>query len=505
MDSIDASVDEYELRAIKLRELKLRRQRLEMFRKDGAQFYRPHPKQDAFHRAGKFRRRMVRAGNRFGKSQMGVAEDTAWLRGERVWYPKGSPERTAGIPQRPVKLLVLTTDWEKVDEIFTSERGDRPGKVWSFLERGSVKKKIKNSSGVISELELHNGSILRFDTMKSYMSNPMGAESSDFDAIHVDEPVPEQMYKAHARGLMDRQGSCWFTLTPLSQMWIVDMFEGEKVLPDITWFEAGSVYDNPYLTPEAIAEFESLLTEDEKQCRLHGLPLELAGLVYKQFNTNKHVLESLPQTWREAGWTDWHRPPLDWPVYTFIDPHPQTPHAVLFGVATPTDHLVLYDEIFEKITIDELAKRILEKQDGRYVFTTQMDPLGFIEHPITSQSFADVLRDHGLVVEKAVKDLSNGIMETQAALSKDYIYVVPTLKRFLWEIRRYCWKEGENKPVDKDDHMMENFYRMVKSNPKYSEDTRKTPPVPSEGIPMRDIAREDLYYTEKRINYDEVL
>jgi len=34
----------------------------------------------------------------------------------------------------------------------------------------------------------------------------MGSESSDFDFVHVDEPCPEPMYKAAARGLIDRNG-----------------------------------------------------------------------------------------------------------------------------------------------------------------------------------------------------------------------------------------------------------------------------------------------------------
>jgi len=37
--------------------------------------------------------------------------------------------------------------------------------------------------------------------------------------------------------------------------------------------------------------------------------------------------------------------------------------------------------------------------------------------------------------------------------------VCPTMTRFLWEVNRYSW-DKDNKPVDKDDHMMECFYRL---------------------------------------------
>jgi hypothetical protein len=81
----------------------------------GLCFYVPHEKQDNFHRAGAFKHRLWESGNRGGKSTGGVAEDCAWLVGERAWYQKSDPARTLGIPQHPVKGLVITTDWDKVD------------------------------------------------------------------------------------------------------------------------------------------------------------------------------------------------------------------------------------------------------------------------------------------------------------------------------------------------------------------------------------------------------
>ena len=50
---------------------------------------------------------------------------------------------------------------------------------------------------------------------------------------------------------------------------------------------------------EDIAAFEASLTEEERECRLHGVPLNLAGLIYKGYNKAKHLrLEPL------EGWSD---------------------------------------------------------------------------------------------------------------------------------------------------------------------------------------------------------
>ena len=461
---LGVSLDADELKLLKTRELELERRRLQLAKENGLSFYRPHPGQDAFHRAGTRKYRMVRCGNRYGKSTMGCAEDVAWLLGYRPWLPKSDPGRTAGIPARAVKGLVITTDWDKVDEIWTSERGDQPGKIWRFLPKGSVKSKKRNHSGAIEQIELNNGSIIRFDTVESFKKNPMGSESSDWDFIHIDEPCPEAMFKANARGLMDRGGSAWFTMTPLSEFWINDLFfprQGQPSLfsPDKIWAAQGSTTENPYLTPEAIEDYIKLLNPEEVECRLNGIPLELSGLVYKAFNYKKHVLQELPK-----GWEDFNTPPTNYITYCAIDPHPQTPHAVLFVAVAPTGQRFIYDEMFVKCGAEDLTTLILHKLKGRFHATPKCDPWVWQDDPITGSSLAEEFGKHGLWVEKASKSKTHGILKMQGEFKKNDIFVSPNLQRFLFEINRYCY-DKENKPVDKDDHLMECMYRIFINTP----------------------------------------
>src|SRR5690606_21077612 len=102
-------------------------------------------------------------------------------------------------------------------------------------------------------------------------------------------------------------------------------------------------------------EYERGLSDEEKQCRLLGIPLHLSGLIYKEFNSQKHILTSIPK-----GWQDYNKPPEDYTIYCAIDPHPQTPHAVLFCAVSPFGQKFFYDEIFFHCTIDELCKIIRE-------------------------------------------------------------------------------------------------------------------------------------------------
>lgn len=482
-------LDDQEVLTLKQRALQLQRQRLRMVKADGLRYYRPHPKQVAFHAAGvRFKRRMMRSGNRFGKSTMGVAEDCAWLRGERTWLPESDPARRGGIPQHKVKLLVITTDWSKVDEVFTSQRGGDEGKIWKFLPEGFVKKVKRNHDGVIDIIECHNGSLVRFDTVKSWKNNPQATESSDWDAIHIDEPCPEGMWKSASRGLMDRHGSAWFTLTPLSEFWINDLFfpadTGQGAQRDSVWSETGTTYDNPYLSAEAIREFENDLTEEERQCRINGIPLHLSGLIYKEFQQNVHVLQDTP-----AGWSGIDSPPITWPVYFYIDPHPQTPHCVLFVSVSPFGQLFYFKDLFVHCTIKELSELIKAVTVGRRVIRGRCDPLGFINDPITKSNMAEEFAKHEVYVEKAVKDPSTGILQVKELLKRRPLHPMfsPACRRTLWEIQRFCWDEKTNKPIDKDDHAMECLYRSVLDEPTYI-----PPPTEEDRQPVREMSIGDV-------------
>lgn len=475
MESLEATSTDRsgELLAIKMRRLELMRQRVSILRSVGILGYCPHPKQKSFHRAAKFKRRMVRAGNRFGKSQMGCAEDCAFLMGERVWE-KDQTFRRLGIPQKPNKGLVITTDFDKVDEVWTSE-GASPGKLWQLLPKDFVTKKTKNSSGVIDTVHCANKSILRFDTVKSFQNNPQSAESSDWDFIHVDEPCSEDQWKASARGLVDRGGPAWFTLTPLKEMWINDMFFPRRqkdsldseIAKGSKWAIQGSMKDNPYLSIEAIAEFESSLKHDERQCRILGLPLEMAGLIYKEFDFDRHVLQSVPH-----GWRDYNDPPKEYTIYYAVDPHPQTPHAVLFCAVSPFGQKFFFNEIFEHTTISRLASQILEKIVGRYVARAKLDPLGYINDPITDSNMEEEFANNGVLLEKATKALQQGILRVQEELKKDNnLYFSPRLEETLFEFDRYVW-DKDNKPRDENDHMMENLYRILLDSPRFIDRTK---------------------------------
>lgn len=460
-----------------LREVMLKRAKLA--RTNGIALYQPHPKQDKFHRLGNFKYRYLRTGNRFGKSDCGSAEDIAWALGERPWYPEGDPARYVGIPRTCTKGLIICTDWGKAEEVFTAEtEGLTQGKLWKWLPKASLVRRDTDHSGHIHKITIRSKwggeSTIYIDTVAGYKINEQRGESNWYDWIHVDEPIPEDMWNAYSRGLIDHDGSAWFTCTPLREPWInrfflpsnrtpldpmePNIFPNTKGVNDRVVL-VGTSFDNPYTSVEGIESYVEKLSDRDKAARLFGKPIDQSGAVHPWFGDH-HVYTEVP-----PGWEEMNRPPGDYTVRVHIDFHPVTPVAVLFAATSPDGQVFFYDEIFEHGTPAELAYMIHQKTKNNFVAQVWMDPSGFVQNNVYQTSFADDLADEGIIAEKASKDLNRGIIMTNQALQRTgFLKFASNLRETLYEFDNYIFQDPlkrPDKPVDKNDHMMEGLHRLV--------------------------------------------
>ena len=499
----------------------------------GINFYRPHWKQHKFHTCDATGR-YGRTGNRFGKSEMGIAEDIAWCYGGRVWYreafdvidgervvreqhPGGRdhPFVTRGIPRHPVKGLLLVVDWDMADKVFTNQTNDTKtcGKLFKFLPKDAIGKVHLSRGGHVDKVEVKRPtefgggiSTLTIDTIESWKHNKLGGESADWDFIHVDEPVPEAMFKSYARGLMDRNGKYWFTCTPLDQMWINDKFIPDARLKGDTsegvregdhYVITGSIYDNPYRNPAGVAEFESGLTDDEKQCRLHGVPLAMAGLVYKEFQYDEHVLSALPK-----GWKEWHQPPANYTIRVAWDVcGARRPQAFLYAATAPDNSVFVYDEQYYEPLIAPNLDLMKKKVKGYYVADQLVDPLAMVKSPVTDTCpILDLAAEYELYFDAGSKDKVTGIstvkerlMERGQVSNKPTIFFSPKLKRTLYELTHYSYDVEKNEPREENNDQMENLRRLLLTGCSYIE-----PPNDADYVRVqRAVVPHDAYHTSK--------
>lgn len=506
------------------RELELEKRQLELEKNNRIVFFQPHAKQTLFYANASYHFRYARTGNRFGKSEMGAAEDIAFALGYRPWIPEGDPIRYLGIPSHPTKGLIITTDWDKSKEVFTELEGANKGKLFTYIPPHLLGQPTRNHSGAIDRIPIRHRSggwsVIHLDTVKSYKQNPMGQESSVWDWVHVDEPCPEGMWKAVSRGLVDRNGRAWFTCTPIAEPWI-----DEKFVPSIEqqsqaevgtiedasasrWMMTGSMDDNPHLTPAAIARFIADLTPEEQEARRYGRPLAYSGVVYKEFSWNDHVLREPPPTWK-----DWSTPPEDHCIRFAIDFHPRKPHHVLFIATSPLDVHYAYAELFISCLMSELVSEIKAVLKGRECATPGLiDPLASTPNRVTDLSPLDEVLRLELPVMPATKDPHNGILKAKELLKtrdrtkRPVFFVASHLSRFLFEISRgYIWDEDTNKPLKENDDAMENFYRLALQGLPYIEPSGTfdySPISPRENFDIDlNVSFEDFSFTPKKPSF----
>jgi hypothetical protein len=469
--------------------LSLGHQKERMLHENRLQFFQPHFHQMEFFKQAGIKRKAVFSGNRWGKSTAGIIESICWCIGYRPFFEEGNEFRTKGIPDHGVKGLIIGADWDKVEEIFTAEgKSDAAaddetiGKLWKYLPKWAIDgKPHRTQKGVIDRVNIISKigdrirrSVLYFDTVKSFKNSGLSMESSDWDFIHLDEPVPEDLWKAASRGLIDRNGSSWWLLTPLSELWMYnEMVEKAESGSKNHWYSVREMDDNPLLTKEAKELYLEGLTEEERQCREKGVPLALGRMVYGNFNKSEHEIVGVPFGWRKemvAVDTDEGnfifeiiKPPYDQYVVCYaIDPHPQTPHAVIF-LAISQSHIIVWGEIFKKVRMKTLSAIIKAYVEGTRLTYTLCDSLAWQEDPETGRCLLDSMHDAGLDPTKATKAKSSGIIDTRDMIggSKGKKFrVLSGCRETLREFSIYAF-DKDDKPVDKDDHMMENLYRLV--------------------------------------------
>lgn len=329
-----------------------------------------------------------------------------------------------------------------------------------------------------------------FDIM-TYEQDPAEFESVTLDWIWFDEPPPYKIYAASVARFRFG-GTIYITMTPLSDSaWIYDeLILDEKTKKTVTYAE---VEDNckkhgtrGILEHDNIEQMIAEYTEDEREARTKGRFMHLAGLVYKSYQQRVHWIEPFNLN------------PGHHTVYCALDPHPRTPHAVMWLAVDRNGTKYIVDELFTTGSPEEMVAliRAKEQEKGWNIRMRIIDPMAYVpdqnkDMPILQEQLAKL----GLYFEKASKDLSSGILRVQQALSygvEDSIivkapelYVFNTCTRTDWEFKRYIWDEWspimqdrrqpKKKPRDKDDHMMECLYRLMLLEPRYLDPTTESP------------------------------
>ena len=401
--------------------------------------YKPHPKQEVFHRQAS-PIRMLAGANRSGKSTAGLAED--------VWFATGThPHQDITVPNKGWICGPDFNNWASSTMI---------PKWIEMVPKDMIAEKHKNERGIETKWRLKNGSIVEF---RSYDQDPSSFESSDIDWVHFDEPPPRPIFEAAYRGLTDRGGKVWFTMTPIAEPWLFRNMWLPGLRPNpLYWSASMTIWDNPYLSRENIARFEEIVSEDYKRARLYGEFLELRGRVFKTFNRTIHLVHGF---WPKPGWS----------VYMGVDPHVygRKNQAALWMTITPDGDGVFYDEIWEDLTIPDLRDKIIthdyfcpeDQKPG--IVDRVIDTSINVREALTHTNFRQIIQQpgvggHKLIFRNADKknllmsglEYINTLLTPQPdkdGVNRPRLYVDARCTRLIEEFELHGWKNSKDPEV----------------------------------------------------------
>ena len=340
-----------------------------------------------------------------------------------------------------------------------------------------------------------------FDIM-TYDQDPKQFEGVTLGWAWFDEPPPEAILKATI-ARMRRGGIIMITATPISgSAHLYDMFSEGSLEVEVVLREGEdpvkvkrSVYTQTSDLESACKEhgirghlehsdIERMIAEyppDERQARVYGKFQHLVGLVFKRWNREIHVIPPFNVIDR------------DYVVYEYLDPHPRNEDAVLWVAVDRKGTKYVIDEMYiHPQDVPDLAFKIKNRASQYRVEGRWADPWIFNKDQHLSsidRNLAEQLSAEGLTYLPAPKQRRAADKRIETALNYHEIngllqrppelYVFENCKRLIWEMEHYRWDEWtgktadkrnrKEKPVDKDDHMIENLGRALISEHQFTE------------------------------------
>lgn len=280
--------------------------------------YKPYPKQQLFHAAGRtHRERLLMAGNQLGKTWSAGAEIAMHLTGQYpdwwigrrfdravvVWAGGVTGEATRDTVQR---VLMGRKDPAK-DGKDAYGTGMIPAK--SLLSVTSARGiadaldtvTVKHKSGQTSHL-----------LFKSYEKGREKWQGDTIDIVWFDEEPPEDIYTEGLTRTNATGGMAMMTFTPLNGMTdVVGYFYPEPNTRDRHLTEM-TIDDAEHYTPEQRAQIIASYKPHERDARAKGIPILGEGLVFAEVIESDITVQpfEIPHYWPKIGGLDfgWDHP-----------------------------------------------------------------------------------------------------------------------------------------------------------------------------------------------------
>jgi len=370
------------------------------------------------------RRRLGEAGNKVGKTYIGLAEDIAHAIGYRPWLMEDDPDYKIDIEIPNVGLIGCETMAHSVVEKMHPTLKYLIPKTCDPVFK-------KNPQGYLTTVTLQSdgkgnkcGSQFH---LRSYDQDADTFEGIDYHWLHWDEPPKVQIYRATERGKIVTNAPSWFTMTPLKEPYIYDELSLKAPFDDEIDVIRGEIWDNcmdwcykcdldipenkegerivkrcpackrimGFILKAGIDEYLKTLDPEEREAREKGIWRHLSGLVYKTFDRDNTTYEDF-------------QVPRNWMKIEGMDPHDAAPTCYLFGAVSPEEievqgrrrhRIYFFNHLQLKGDLDGIVRQIKvtrEQHGYQYPAVIKLDEKYGERTQLEGRCWERELRDRGL-------------------------------------------------------------------------------------------------------------
>lgn len=421
-------------------------------------------------------------GNRSSKTERGAFLAVAWLLGKDYFENEPSFRyiKDLPIPEHGCNIWAVGLDFSVIRDVIWNEKLRR-GHQHPGLLPASTSPLVVRISDSEFQIQVDVNGRKSSLTCKSADSGREKMQSASVDLVWIDEECDEDVYDELFQRTLDCAGKIVITLTPLNDVgsgarspWIYNMYkEFQKGLKKDVIFISLNSLNNPFIPDEEKVRMkEKWAGHVEEGARLRGEFVRRAGLVYSQWDRDKHIIkkQNLPQDWRRI---------------VSIDPAATGITAAVWVALSPRNDVYVYRIYYERDHIvSDHAKNMLAKCGGEKIDTWLLDPYwGVARNAETHKQGYMLYREAGVPCRLAprAEDFGRDTMAEYLSATLDAnsrhpkIYIVGDLPEFVAEIEAYSWDfygkgplkgTSKDKPMKKSDHLINSLQYLLSTKPK---------------------------------------
>lgn len=429
-------------------------------------FYKPYPKQYAFHIAGSvYRERLLMAGNQLGKTYAAGNEVTFHVTGlypddwkgkvfhkaTRGWVGSVTSELTRDGAQRI--LLGPVGQWgtgcipkELIIEIKRA-RGV-PDAVESIL--------IRHINGDVSQI-----------TFKSYKDGREAWQAETLDFVWFDEEPPEDIYVEGVTRTNNTRGVVFLTFTPLLGMSNVVMRFYVKDHPD-RHITNMTINDVAHYTEEQKKQIIDAYPAHEREARALGIPMLGSGRIFPiaEAVIAEPPLVEIPKTWKQIIGMD-----FGWD-------HPTAAVRLVYDETNDCIHVV---SAYRQSEATPLIHAAAIKPWGTWVPVAW--PHDALQHDKSGEQYKNLYADQGLdmlsvhssYADKRGNGVEEGLMDIMQRMQTGRFKVDANLSQWWEEFRSYHRKDGKV-VKERDDLMSATRYAVMMLRYAVAQENAPKPP-----------------------------